>query len=166
MRGRALILVACLTASASAAPRKSSESFSGYGGLQLRAPIAKTKNFARKWLRVAGDDQASTHYALSSAAPAFQGVQVDKAIVVVSRRMHVVVAFALTMSGPRCAAMETALDKAWGPSEPIGGLNHAIEWPSARVDASLERAGPDRCMLFVGDRDWDDTTDQYRKRQP
>jgi hypothetical protein len=66
-------------------------------------------------------------------------VKVDKLVVVVSKRMQIVVGFALSLVGDRCSAIQKALDAEWGPAMDIGGKNHEVEWEGKRVDA-IERS--------------------------
>jgi len=161
-----LAVSAALTTSSIAAPTKSADSFDGYAGLQLRNAITKVKDFDKKWKLVAGDtDTKSTHYIFqASPSPAFHGVKVDKLVVLVSKRMQIVVGFALSLVGDRCVAIKKALDAEWGPAMDIGGKNHEVEWEGKRVDASVELDGPNACFVFVTDRGWNDETDELKNR--
>lgn len=158
---RIAIVLVMFTATASAAPNKSSDGFAGYAGLKLRAAPGKPKELAKKW-RAADTDNTSRRYTLKKNPPAFRGVKIDEAVLTVSKHLQVIVGFALKLSGERCAAIEKALDAAWGDANDLGGANKKLAWPGTRVDASLEHQGTD-CLVYINSAAWDAVKDEYKK---
>jgi hypothetical protein len=142
---------------------RSSDAFAGYADLALRDAIAQRKDFGSRWAPVLGDtDKTADHYLWKGTAPVFHGAAIDKAVLSVSKKMQVVVAFALSLSGDRCAAIERALDAAWGDAFLVGGAHHEVEWEGKHVDASLDHDGT-TCFLYVADRLWDDGRDVFKQ---
>ncbi|MFT3839012.1 MAG: hypothetical protein QM723_18675 [Myxococcaceae bacterium] len=138
----------------------SSDSFSGYAGVQLRAAPEKIEGFAKSWSE--HPDKRTTQYTFNGTPPPFEGVKVDKALVQVSKKLHVVIGIGLSLSGDRCPQLIKALNAKWGEAFEVGGSNHELEWQGAKLDASIENAGPGACMFFIGDRGYDDTKDEWK----
>ena len=162
MKRRVLVVLLALCGTATAG-KKSSDSFSGYAHLKMRGtPATTSKPFAKVWA-MADHDNTTTRYASKKkAAPAFMGVKVDEAVLTVSKKLKFVVGFSLKLSGDHCAAVEKAISKAWGEEQAIGGMNKVVEWPGAKISASMEHQGLD-CIVSIGDKGWDDVKDELKK---
>jgi hypothetical protein len=171
MAGRScLVLIACLGATALAGPVRSSDLFAGYEGVQLRAAPSKVKGFAAHWtavIVVGKQDEIERNlkqYVHRGTPPAFLGVPVQKAMLQTSAHLHVVVGVALSIAHDHCDAMTKALDAAWGPAFDEGGPTHELVWKGDKVDASIEDDGPLACAVYIGDLNYDDEKDVFRKR--
>lgn len=165
---RAIVVAAVFALTPVAAgPALSSDRFSGFADLQLRVSLDKIKTFSKQWLQVhdADRDDNVTQYALKGTAPSFEGVKVDKAVASVSRHLHVIVGIGLSFSGGSCSQLTKTLQRVWGTPFDVGGRDHELEWKGERVDASVTDDGPTGCMLFVGDVNYDDEKDDWKKRR-
>jgi len=161
-----VVVLLGVSALAAAGPATSSDQFAGFAGVQLRASPDRIKTFAKQWTEVHSadrDDAKAHHYLFKGTPPVFEGLKVDKALADVSKRLHVVVGIALSLSGERCPQLAKALQRAWGAPFEVGGRNHELEWKGERVDASLEDDGPSACLLFIGDLGYDDEKDDWKK---
>jgi len=139
----------------------SAPSFTAYSGLHLRGPVPTGKAFAQKWVAMKGESASALRFASRQAAPPLYGATVDRAIIVVSKRLHSVVGFAFAFSFAQCTTIEKAFDQRFGKA--TVGAERALQWQSPQLEATLEHEGPEACVLIVSDRGWDEEADRFKK---